>query len=266
MALEWKPDAKSPVPLYYQLREYLREGIANSDDRVLEGDKLKPEEAIAEAFGVSRATARHAIMDLTSEGLLVRRRSLGTFLVPVRRFEHWVDPLESLAERLESSQVSVSGKTICAGFLELAQGWPVKLFGGTRFFYLERTRIVDGVPIAADKSYFPPFVGEVLQGMDLDNLKIWRVMDTEIGVRLSHSDDHIRAVASTAYDSKLLEVPAHSPLLVLERVVYAEGGSPVEYTHSFFRGDSFEYRIRRDRQHSATSNVTFKSNEIPDER
>lgn len=248
MRSEWIPDARSPIPLYYQLREHLREGIATGDTTVLEGNKLKPEEEIAERFQVSRATARRAIMDLVADGLLIRWRSRGTFLGPARRLEHWIDPLESFTERLEASGVTVSGKVIRKGFVQLTQGQPVNLFGGTRFFYLERTRVVNGSPITVDKTYFPPYIGDALASFDLAEAKIWRIMETELNIHLAYSDDRIRAVVSTPYDAKILNVSIRSPLLVLERIVYDDTGKPVEYTHSLFQGDAFEYRVRRDRR------------------
>ena len=50
------------------------------EQRYMPGDKLPNENVLSEELGVSRTTLREAIRTLVSEGLLVVRRGLGTFV------------------------------------------------------------------------------------------------------------------------------------------------------------------------------------------
>src|SRR6476661_6381002 len=69
-------DRETPVPLYHQLAEQLSAAIA---DGVLQpGDPFENEVAMADRLGVSRPTVRRAIQELVGQGLLLRRRGLGT--------------------------------------------------------------------------------------------------------------------------------------------------------------------------------------------
>ena len=69
-------DRETPVPLYHQLAEQLSASIASG---VLQpGDPFENEVAMAERLRLSRPTVRRAIQELVDQGMLVRRRGLGT--------------------------------------------------------------------------------------------------------------------------------------------------------------------------------------------
>lgn len=68
----------APIPIFEQVRELLRERIAQG---IYKPDQSIPDErSMAKQFGLSRMTVRRAIMDLTAEGLLTRTRGKGTFV------------------------------------------------------------------------------------------------------------------------------------------------------------------------------------------
>ena len=56
------------------IREKIKQGILK------EGDELSPEYELAEAIGVSVGTLKKALNILVEEGLIYRRRKLGTFV------------------------------------------------------------------------------------------------------------------------------------------------------------------------------------------
>src|SRR5258706_12010687 len=73
------PDRDGARPLYAQVRERLIERIRSGEWKP--GQLIANEFEIAAEFGVSQGTARKAIGDLASEGLVVRRQGRGTFVV-----------------------------------------------------------------------------------------------------------------------------------------------------------------------------------------
>ena len=65
-------------PLYYQIREDIREKINSKE---YPPNSMIPTEAeLCEIYGVSRVTVRRAILDLVQEGLLNRGKGKGTFV------------------------------------------------------------------------------------------------------------------------------------------------------------------------------------------
>ena len=75
------PDVPTePSPKYLTMRERLRR-------RILElpiGAPISSERDLAQEYGVSRMTARRAVIDLTREGLLDRHVGRGTFVAQPR--------------------------------------------------------------------------------------------------------------------------------------------------------------------------------------
>jgi GntR family transcriptional regulator len=65
-------------PAYLQIVRQLRQDIANQHWHV--GDNLPNEKRLAERFGVSIGTVRHAIKELEKAGLVIVMQGLGTFV------------------------------------------------------------------------------------------------------------------------------------------------------------------------------------------
>jgi len=72
-------DRVSPVPLYHQLAHQLKDAVASG--RLAKGAFLGNELQLADRWRVSRPTVRRAIQELVDDGLLVRRRGVGTQVV-----------------------------------------------------------------------------------------------------------------------------------------------------------------------------------------
>lgn len=65
-------------PKYQRLKEYIIETIKSRE--LKPGDKIYSENELADEFGISRHTVRHAIGELVSEGWLYRVHGKGTFV------------------------------------------------------------------------------------------------------------------------------------------------------------------------------------------
>src|SRR5690625_3983228 len=71
-------DNSSVIPLYYQLKERLKEKIKNNTWG--EHDRVPSERTLMEEYKVSRATVRKALNELTAEGLIYTKQGIGTFV------------------------------------------------------------------------------------------------------------------------------------------------------------------------------------------
>ena len=100
-------ERNSPVPLYYQLAQYIEQAINAGD--LAPGDRIENELSLTTRLGLSRPTARQAIQELVNKGLLVRKRGVGTQVVrsQFRRDERLSSLNEDLAKagRVPSTQL-----------------------------------------------------------------------------------------------------------------------------------------------------------------
>jgi len=77
--LDWKPDKSTPVPLYIQIKEYIKEKIETGEWTL--GTKIPPQRTLAKAFGVNRSTIVAAMEELIADGLLEGKRGSGTKII-----------------------------------------------------------------------------------------------------------------------------------------------------------------------------------------
>ncbi len=75
---DWKPNGSSPVPLYKQIEEYIKEKIINGEWTI--GTKLPSQRAFSQAFEVNRSTIVMALDELTAQGLIEGEGRRGTIV------------------------------------------------------------------------------------------------------------------------------------------------------------------------------------------
>lgn len=80
--MKMTPSDKNATPRYQQIKQDLLDRIAAGEWGV--GQAIPPEQTLAREFAVARMTVNRALHDLTSAGILVRRRGSGTYVAPPR--------------------------------------------------------------------------------------------------------------------------------------------------------------------------------------
>ena len=82
-------DRSSPIPLYYQLKEYLKARIVSA--KMKPGDRIPSERDLIKKHNLSYATVTRALRELVIEGLLIREQGRGSF---VSFIKVWMRPSE----------------------------------------------------------------------------------------------------------------------------------------------------------------------------
>ena len=79
-------DPTSMIPLYKQVANVITEEIDMGN--IAAGEKLPSELLLMKVFNVSRVTIRGAILELVSDGLLIRSQGKGTFVAPKKKLHN----------------------------------------------------------------------------------------------------------------------------------------------------------------------------------
>lgn len=212
---------------------------------------LPDERELLAQFSVSRNTVREALGLLSDEGLVERRRGVGT-VVTGRVHEHPLDELAGLAEVLQRHG-SVVNEIRTAGRVRppaaVARRLHVPEDG--EVVHLERLRRLDGVPLSLDTTYLLPRVGDPLLELErgtLEHRDVFRLLETVSGVRLGHAEITVQALAADPATRAVLAVPERSgAVLALERLTYLADGSPADLEYIRIRGDRLMLRARMER-------------------
>ena len=109
---------------------------------------------------------------------------------------------------------------------------------------IRRLRLADAEPIGLHTLYVPfPLAEQVRPDfMEQGDSSLWYLEDS-LGLTLSESHRVIEAVPARPDEARWLEVKTGAPLLLIRRTTIAADGAPVEYLHSVYRGDRFEYYV-----------------------
>jgi GntR family transcriptional regulator len=228
-------DRRSPLPLWAQLAERLRDEIAGASDPLLPGEL-----ELAATYGVSRNTVREALRRLEDEGLVVRERGRKTSVVR-RDPDEVAAGVYSLARRLErEGQAERSEvRALDRRRASVAVTQRLGLDRGSEVVYVERVRFAGDDPVAIDRSWLPASAADGLLGLDLTHGSLYDALAV-CGVRVTSGTEEVSPVVPTRTDQATLRVAPGDAAFALERLVHA-GDRVVELRRSVMRGDRFGF-------------------------
>jgi GntR family transcriptional regulator len=227
-------DRSDPLPLWAQLLTILRERLAAGDF----GDGFPTDEQLTEVYGVSRHTVREAVRRLQAEGLVDRRRGVGSFVRPPA-IEQPCGVLYSLYRSIEAQgheqrsdvlDLSVVTDAEVADRLALAASSPL--------VRLERLRRIDGAPLAHDTVWLPHDVGAGLLDVDFTRTGLYDEL-ARLGQPIPDAGgEWIHPLLPDAAERRLLGLPAREAVYrILRRGT--SGDRPIEWRQTLMRADRY---------------------------
>ena len=223
--------------LYQQIAARLRSAIIAG--RLPVGSELPTEASLAQGFGVSLITVRHALRDLEAEGLIDKRPAKPAMVVSA-------EPRGPSARRLNSLDDIVAATEGAA--LEISDWQEQHSLAAARVFGLDpdtafpclRGRVMRGaVPLSDVTIYFPPAIGAQLTRRDFDDVVVFRSVQRRLGLRISGARVTVRAEQADAALARRLDFSVGSAVLVSELVYLDDTGQPTEFTVARHRGDAY---------------------------
>ncbi|MEO6453421.1 MAG: GntR family transcriptional regulator [Ginsengibacter sp.] len=231
---------KSKVPLHFQVEELLRKMVAAPQFK--DGAFFPKEVELANRLGVSRNTIRQATNKLQHEGLITRRKGVGTKVADKKTLTTGLDHWYSFTEEMREKGIHVTN-------FEVKIEWVIsdkKLMNffnitkKTKVLKLSKLKGTAGDTIVYFESYFHPRIG--VNEKDEFDIPLYRMLERKYGVVVIRSSENIRAMLAGGIGKKL-KIAASQPVLFRERFVYATGDRPIEYNLGYYRSDKFIYSI-----------------------
>ncbi|WP_078554451.1 GntR family transcriptional regulator [Bacillus alkalicellulosilyticus] len=228
----------SPIPIYYQLEELLRNKIDSG--QLKEGDVIPSERTLSEDYAISRMTIRQAITNLVNEGLLVREKGRGTF-VASKKIEQPLLKLTSFSEDMKMRGLVPETKIIdfTEGELTLAETRELKIEPHSIGYRVSRLRLADHSPMAYEVLTLPKSIFEGLTKETI-NLSFYDYVEG-LGYTIDGAKQTLEPSLAYNLESELLQIQKGSPVLLLKRVSYLEDGRPFEFVKSIYRGDRYKF-------------------------
>jgi len=235
----------SPIPIYYQIEEFIKELIENGELRP--GDSLPPEREYAERYQISRMTVRQAFTQLVNEGYLYRMQGKGTF-VAERKIEQPLQGLTSFTEDMKARGLEPGSQLIhfeiipatkqIAGQLLIAEYGPV--------YEIKRIRMADSVPMAIETNYIS---ANLVKGLteQIVNKSLYAHIEGQLDLRIESASQIIESSIASQSEANYLKISKGAPVMLIQRNTFLKDNTPVEFVKSVYRADRYKFMIQMKR-------------------
>ncbi|MBL1229723.1 GntR family transcriptional regulator [Enterococcus sp. BWB1-3] len=228
------------LPLYIQIASDLKFKINSGEWKV--EDQIPTEYELCTIYDVSRITIRKAIDQLVNEGLLYRKRAVGTFVqakelevkeTVVKSFTQEMNNLGRKVHTLEAKVNMVKATAKIANFLNINEGDPVlnlqRIFGTEElaFAFFDTYFTYETFFSTSSEDYYGSFY-EYLKTFDIivDSVK-----------------EYVEAVNPSEYLVEVLKIDTNTPILKRVRITQQLGKQFHEYSECFYIGSEYRYYV-----------------------
>jgi GntR family transcriptional regulator len=230
------------VPAYQRIQGAIRRAIESGG--LLPGDAVPSERKLAQIHDVSLMTARHALATLEQEGVVERRRGVGTFVSPPKI--HF-NKLMSYTEQMRSRSLTASSKVL---FAEMVDDDPeatarLSLSPKSQILKLQRLRHAAQEPFAVETCYFSAKQFAGLLNERLERESLFKILERHYDLVIGYADEEVDATAADPRTAELLGVPKREPLLRIRQMIYSTKGAAIVYVLGLYRSDRHNLVIRR---------------------
>lgn len=239
-------DHNSSKPLHIQAEEYIRKLIESEDYK---NGKLLPNEVeLSEQMSISRNTLRQAINKLVFEGLLVRKKGVGTKVIKkgimggVKNWLSFSQEMKMLGIAVRNFELHISRKLPSK---EAEKFFEINPESKDRCIVLERVRGKKEYPFVYFISYFNPNIP--LTGEEDFTNPLYELLESKYNIIVKTSREEISARLAGELIAEKLDIKANEPILIRKRFVYDINHVPIEYNIGYYRADSFTYTIEAKR-------------------
>ena len=95
-----------------------------------------------------------------------------------------------------------------------------------------------------DETYLPRDLGEKIAENDLEAEPVFALLESKYDTPLVEAEYKLEAAAADPVTAHALQVPAGSPIFLIERTSYTTGNRPVDYERLHYRGDLIRFVTR----------------------
>jgi GntR family transcriptional regulator len=228
-------ERKSPIPLYYQLKERLKKMIRAYKP----GRRIPSENELSNMFSVSRPTVRQALQELVSEGKIEKRKGEGSFVSKPEMVANSLVNIMSLAQQMDEMKLNYSTRVIAVSKRkavgDIAENLAVS--AGTPIVYLERLRFLNAEPFYLSQSYLLNDLCKDVVNADLETYSLFAYLLEKCHLTMTKVKRFLEPVAADKYCAQMLNVSLGSPIHYLQTFSFDEDERLWGYFRDHFRGD-----------------------------
>ena len=231
---------ESSVSIYLQVADQIKEDI--KDRKLKAGDMLPPDHFYCTALGISHMTVKKAIDVLVNEGIVYRKKGVGTFIPEAKIVQSlfalsgFTGDNEKKGNKIESLVLTFSRIAADESVAEYLRIEP-----GTLVVNLKRIRYMNNIPVALEDSYvnLQGQNAELIFEKDFKKASLYRYLSEECGINLKYAEETIEVSGASSRICEYLEIAQGRPVFLLSRTSFDENNQAIEYVKSIYRADRY---------------------------
>lgn len=232
-------DKRSPVPAYYQLKNYIIDCISSGQWK--KDNPIPSERELATLAKLSRMTVRQAINELVNEGVLYRVKGKGTFIT---RSKIEQKNIMSFSEMVKSKGMVPNTRILefdsQMNYPHIAQLMGLEL--KTQFYRFKRLRRAGDMPVAIEEVYIPAEYCSDIQKYDLTG-SLYDILNQQYQFKIVRMDINIEAILPDMEQQKLLLIGSDMPLLKVYGNNITDTGIELFHEISYYRSDKLSFKL-----------------------
>jgi len=233
--IEFKPD----VPLYIQIKNYIREKIKSGALKI--GDKISPEELLCKKFQVSKITVIRALRDLVNEGLIIRKQGKGSFV----NKHNYVQNLNKFLDfTCNMASIEAEHKILKWHLVKPSKKILNKMGLSKNDIVLEiiRLRYYDKKVIGLEYTYISKIISRYFENKKnlFEKKFTYDIYKTIPDIILNNSKISLKPILANKLQAKNLGVKIGDPILSQERITFSKNKKVIEIT-IFFSVSNYTY-------------------------
>jgi len=234
-------DHHSPIPLYYQIEEMLREKIEKGTWNP--GMTLPPERELCKMFSVSRGPVRQALRNLETVGLTYAVQGKGV-IVNEKPFQP--NPLinASFFKEIERLGLKPSSEIVHQKVVPPAPESCriLQLEQDENLLVIKRLIKGDSVPLAVAVTHLPEKLFPGIAAEDLTEMALYDLIIKKYKIIINRVQESFEPVLPDEETARLLNLNALKPSLLVHRISYSTL-KPVDYTTLLVNADRCRYTL-----------------------
>ena len=169
------------IPLYIQIAEKMISRIESGD--LSPGEQLPPERCLSEEIGVNRMTLRRALKALESQGLIIRKHGVGTFIAEPK-IDRQMDVVYRFTRGIQNRGLTPSAEIISieSFIAEPSLANELELSAPSHVYSILRLRSINQEPVMLESYKIPRRRFPDLEQHDLERRSIYEILENEYDV------------------------------------------------------------------------------------
>ncbi len=231
------------IPYYIQVAATIRKRILA--DEYGDGEPLPSSEQFEKEFDVSAITVRKALEILARQGILLRRRGIGTTVRKPRpevvtfavggTFRRFID---SYKKELRGSDILSMATVPCPPHVRQLLGLDTR----QRVLCIRKIRRHSGIPIGYFLHYGDARLCRGITRKQSETYTFQELFEKVSGRKLARMEETIKASTTDIDLARVLDTGFGSPLFFIENIFFDTQNRPATLTHIYYRGDMCAYR------------------------